>query len=280
MPPFAGSQRVHVPDGAGGVEIAVRRAGAGPPLLLVHGIPTSSRLWDGVGAELAADCDVVAFDMLGYGESDKPAERDVSMAAQARLVPPLLEALGLERVVLVGHDLGGAVAQRVAVEAPDRVTGLVLIDSVSFDSWPIARMRMLRAVTPPFTRLWPRVWFGYFDRTLRPYVPKGEPREALSASLAAWSQDREAAEAWIRNARAMDPRITEEIAPRLGEIRVPAHVVWGRGDPFQKLRWAARLRDAIPNATLTVLDGRHFLPWERPAEVAAEIRALAGRAGA
>src|SRR4051812_26114243 len=108
MSPFAESQRVAVD----GVEIAVRRAGAGQPLLLVHGIPTSSRLWDGAGADLARDFDVVAPDMLGYGESAKPADRDVSMAAQASLVPPLLDSLGLDRVVVVGHDLGGAVAQR------------------------------------------------------------------------------------------------------------------------------------------------------------------------
>ncbi|HKP92233.1 MAG TPA: alpha/beta hydrolase [Thermoleophilaceae bacterium] len=260
------------------MEIAVRRAGAGPGLLLVHGIPTSSRLWDGVGADLAADFDVVAPDMLGYGESAKPADRDVSMAAQARLVPPLLDALGLDRVVLVGHDLGGAVAQRVVVEAPDRVRGLVLVDSVSFDSWPIARMRVLRALSPPFTRWWPRRWFAWFERSMRSYVPEGEPREALAASIGAWSRDRGAAEAWIRNTRAMDPRITEEVAPRLADVAVPAHVVWGERDPFQKVRWASRLRDAIPGATLTELDGGHFLPWDRPAEVAAEIRALAARA--
>jgi pimeloyl-ACP methyl ester carboxylesterase len=273
MPPFAPPEPVVVE----GVEIAVRRAGSGPALLLVHGIPTSSRLWDAVGADLSADFDVVAPDMLGYGESAKPADRDVSMAAQARLVPPLLDALGLDRVVVVGHDLGGAVAQRVVLEAPGRVSGLVLIDSVSFDSWPIGRMRAMRALSPPFTRRWPRAWFGWFGRSMRRYVPKGEPREALAASLGAWSRDRETAEAWIRNTRAMDPRITSEIAPRLGEIAVPAHVVWGRRDPFQKVRWAARVRDAIPGATLTVLDGGHFLPWDRPLEVAAEIRALAAR---
>jgi 2-hydroxymuconate-semialdehyde hydrolase len=274
MPAFASAERVTV-DGA---ELAVRRAGAGATVLLLHGIPTSSRIWDGVGAALAADFDVVAPDMLGYGESAKPLDRDVSMAAQARLVPPLLDALGLDRVVLVGHDLGGAVAQRVVLDAPERVGALVLIDSVSFDSWPIGRMRMLRALTPPLARRWPRLWFGWFERTLRPYVPKGEPREALAASIGAWSRDRDAAEAWIRNTRAMDPQITAEIAPRLGEIAVPAHVVWGRRDPFQRLRWAPKLRDAIPGATLTVLDGGHFLPWDAPREVAAEIAALAERA--
>jgi len=273
MPPFAPAERAAV----AGLDIAFRRAGSGPPLLLLHGIPTSSRLWDAVGADLAGDLDVVAPDLLGYGESAKPPDRDVSMAAQAELMPKLLDALGVERSIVVGHDLGGAVAQRIAVDAPERVAGLVLIDSVSFDSWPILRMRMLRTLAPPFARRWPRRWFAWFALTMRPYVRGGDAREAFSAGLAAWSADTAGAEAFVRNARAMDPRITEEVAPRLAEIGVPAHVVWGRKDPFQKVRWAARLRDAIPGATLTVLDGGHFLPWDAPAEVAREIRALAAR---
>jgi pimeloyl-ACP methyl ester carboxylesterase len=275
MPPFAPVERTTVD----GIEIAFRRAGSGPPLLLLHGIPTSSRIWDAVGAELVGGFDAIAPDMLGYGESAKPVDRDVSMAAQARLMPGLLDALGVERAIVVGHDLGGAVAQWLAVDAPDRVAGLMLVDTVSFDSWPIARMRVLRRIAPPFARRWPRRWFAAFERSLRRYVPEGEPREALRASLAAWSADRAGAEAFMRNARAMDPRITLEVAPRLAGLALPAHVVWGRDDPFQKVRWAERVQAAIPGATLTVLDGGHFLPWDRPLEVAAEIRALADRVG-
>jgi pimeloyl-ACP methyl ester carboxylesterase len=274
MPPFAPTEHATVD----GVEIAFRRAGGGTPLVLLHGIPTSSRLWDAVGADLASDFDVIAPDLLGFGESAQPADRDVSMAAQALLAPRLLDALGLRSVVLVGHDIGGAVAQRMAVEAPERVAGLGLIDSVSFDSWPILRMRVLRAMAPPIARRWPRRWFRLFEGSMRRYVPKGDPREALAASLAAWSADAASAEAFMRNARALDARITQEVAPRLAELRVPAHVVWGERDPFQKLHWAARLRDAIPDATLTTLPAGHFVPWELPREVAHEIRALAARA--
>ena len=81
----------------------------------------------------------------------------------------------------------------------------------------------------------------------------------------------------MRDARALDPRITQAVAPRLGEVRLPVHVVWGERDPFQKVRWAPKLRDAIPGATLATLPGGHFLPWDLPAEVAREIRALAAR---
>ena len=260
-----------------GLEIAYRRAGAGPPALLLHGIATSSRLWDAVGAELAPGHEVVAPDLVGFGASAKPDDRDVSMSAQARLVPMLLDALGLDRVLLVGHDIGGAAAQWVAVDAPDRVAGLVLIDSVSFDSWPILRMRALRALAPPVARRWPRLWFRWFEGSMRRYVPAGPGREGLSASLGAWATGPEAADAFLRNARAMDPQITQDVARRLREIAAPTHIVWGRRDPFQKVRWAPRLRDAIPGSTLTVLDGGHFLPWELPREVAHEIRELGER---
>jgi len=274
VPPFAPTQRTSVD----GLEIAYRRAGAGEPVLLLHGIPTSSRLWDAVGADLAADFDVIAPDLIGFGESAKPADREVSMAEQARLMPQLLDALGIRQVVLVGHDIGGAAAQVMAVDAPDRVRALALIDSVCFDSWPIFRMRVLRATMPPLARRFPRQWFGWFERSLRRYVPDGEPREALAASIAAWSADAAGAEAFMRDARALDPKITQAVAPRLGEVRGPAHVVWGERDPFQKVRWAPKLRDAIPDATLSTLPGGHFLPWDLPAQVAREIRGLAARA--
>jgi pimeloyl-ACP methyl ester carboxylesterase len=245
-------------------------------VLLLHSGGLTSRQWRKLEERLSPRHRVIAPDLLGYGESVAPAGHDVSMAAQAVLVPKLLDSLGVDRAVVVGHVLGGAVAQRMVVEAPERVAGLVLIDSVSFDSWPILRMRALRTFAPPFARRWPRAWFRYFELTMRPYVPRAA-REPFRAGLAAWSRDRSGAEAFVRNTRAMDPRITQEIAPRLAEIRVPAHVVWGRRDPFQRVRWAARLRDAIPGATLAELDGGHFLPWEKPAKVAAEIRSLVAR---
>ena len=275
MPPFAESQRAIID----GVELAYRRAGDGRPVLLLHGIPTSSRLWDEVGDRLAGRFDVIAPDLLGYGESGKPADRDVSMAAQPALMRGLLEQFAAGPAIVVGHDLGGAVAQLMAVDMPELVDGLVLIDSVSFDSWPILRMRMLRAGAPPFARRWPERWFRFFARLMRPNVRTEEGRAALDDSIAVWGRDRASAEAFIRNARAMDPAITQGVAPRLREIRVPTHVVWGRSDPFQRVKWASKLRDAIPDATLTVLDGGHFLPWDAPGEVTEEIHALAARAG-
>src|SRR3954452_24889151 len=112
-----------------GLEIAYRRACGRAAVVLLHGIPTSSRLWDFTGAELARDFDVIAPDLVGFGESAKPLDRDVSVSAQADLLPGLLDAVGVERATVVGHDIGGAVAQILAVRREPRLARLGLVNS-------------------------------------------------------------------------------------------------------------------------------------------------------
>jgi 2-hydroxymuconate-semialdehyde hydrolase len=269
---FASTSRTTV-DGAG---LAYRRAGEGAPVLLVHGIPTSSRLWDFVGGELAREFDVIAPDLLGYGESDKLLDRDVSVSAQADLMGALLNELGMERPMVVGHDIGGAVAQILAVRHPERVGALCLVDSVSFDSWPIAPMIALRRSAPLVSKLPP----GWITATLAAALERELPdraHEPLESSLGAWDHDAESLAAFFRNVEALDSRHTQAIADDLRRLDLPARIVWGASDQFQKPEWAPRLRDAIPGATLRLLDCGHFVPWQRPEELAEEIRTLAKR---
>jgi pimeloyl-ACP methyl ester carboxylesterase len=271
--PFAGVRRATVE----GLEIAYRRAGSGRPVVLLHGIPTSSRLWDGVGADLAADHDVIAPDMVGFGESAKPLDRDVSITAQAGYLAALLEVLGLDRVTLVGHDIGGGAAQVFAVEHGERLDALGLVDAVCFDSWPVPEMKALRASAPLTSHLPPGWVTKALEAGLRREVRNEAAHESIAASLRAWDAGADSLAAFFRNADALDARHTEAVAPRLGEIAVPVHIVWGRHDRFQSPGYAERLRDAIPGATVELLDAGHFVPWERPAEVARQIRALVSR---
>jgi 2-hydroxymuconate-semialdehyde hydrolase len=260
-----------------GVRLAYRRAGAGPPLLLIHGIPTSSRLWDAVAADLAGDFDVVCPDMLGYGESDKPLDRDVSVSAQAELAAGLLDALAIPRVTVVGHDIGGAVAQILAVRFADRVERMALIDSVSFDSWPIPAMRGIDAAGPVLSAL-PAAWvMAALDAAIKRELRAPEAREALSASLDAWARDADGLRAFLRNVAALDSSHTRALATPLGELSIAVAIVWGAADRFQRPEWATRLRDAIPGATLRLVDAGHFVPWDRPADVAAAVRELVAR---
>lgn len=147
----------------GGIPMRWEESGAGTPVVLVHGIPTSPRLWRHVVPRLKR-VRALAWEMVGYGDSIPAGRgRDLSVAMQAEYLVRWLDALGLERVVLVGHDLGGGVAQIAAVRHPARCAGLVLTNAVAYDSWPIPSLKLLRAAGGLVRRLpGPAVKTGVF----------------------------------------------------------------------------------------------------------------------
>ncbi|HEY2166594.1 MAG TPA: alpha/beta fold hydrolase, partial [Jatrophihabitantaceae bacterium] len=105
-----------------------RMAGEGPALLLIHGIGDSARTWEEVIPTLARKHLVIAPDLLGHGDSDKP-RADYSVAAYANGMRDLLSTLDIDHVTLVGHSLGGGVAMQFAYQFPERTDRLVLISS-------------------------------------------------------------------------------------------------------------------------------------------------------
>ena len=128
-----------------GHRIAYTRQGRGSAIALVHGIPTSRHLWRNVIPLLAASGhEVLAIDLLGYGDSDKPSDADLGIQAQSEIIFQALSALGWKRATIVGHDIGGGIAQLVAINHPEILDRLVLIDSILYDSFPepgIARLK-------------------------------------------------------------------------------------------------------------------------------------------
>src|SRR3954449_11798122 len=104
------------------------RAGSGPPLLLLHGIGNNCQTWNGVVDRLAASHTVIAPDLLGHGNSDKP-RGDYSIAAYANGMRDLLSVLDIEQASVVGHSLGGGIALQFAYQFPERCERLALVGS-------------------------------------------------------------------------------------------------------------------------------------------------------
>lgn len=113
-----------------GIAIAAEISGAGPPVLLLHGYPETRAMWRSIATSLAADHTVVAADLRGYGDSAKPAGEVYSKREMAVDQLRLMQLLGFERFAVVGHDRGGRVAHRLALDAPDAVAALAVLDIV------------------------------------------------------------------------------------------------------------------------------------------------------
>jgi pimeloyl-ACP methyl ester carboxylesterase len=123
----------------------------GTPVLLVHGFGTSSFVWRNVAPALAiANCTAFAVDLFGYGESDRPFDADFGIASQAEYLDRALTALRLPSATVVGLDVGGAVALRLAAARVERVDRLVLVNPVALDELPGEDIRALNRNTARF----------------------------------------------------------------------------------------------------------------------------------
>lgn len=253
-------------------DIAYLRRGQGPPLFLIHGIPTSSYLWHEVIDQLALNFDVVAPDLVGYGDSDKRLDADLSIAAQARYMVAVMESLGIHQAAVAGHDIGGGVAQLMAVDEPDRVARLILIDSVVDNNWPI----------PDIARLKEPAWDQILvDRDLRPGFRKGLEdgttragvvTDELVNEIARPFSDQGLRRAYLRAARALNNRDLVSRSRHLQDVTAPSLILWGANDKFLEPRWADTLKHKLQDATVEIIDpGGHFLPLDRPDAVAGAI---------
>jgi 2-hydroxymuconate-semialdehyde hydrolase len=253
-------------------DVAYLRQGQGPPLVLLHGIPSSSYLWRDVIGPLSATFDVLAPDLLGYGDSDKRLDADLSIAAQARYVVAFMESLGVHQAAVVGHDIGGGVAQLMAVDEPQRVARLILVDSAVDNNWPVADIARLKEP------VWDQIMVNIdLRKGLRKGLEAGMVTEGrVTAELVdEWTrpfQDLGGRRAYLRAARALSNRDLLSRSKHIEEIETPTLILWGANDAFLEPRWAETLQHKLRDTTVEIIDpGGHFLPLDRPDAVVEAI---------
>ena len=266
--------------------IAYLESGAptAPPVLLVHGIPTSSYLWRHVMRFLGDDVHAYAPDLLGLGDSEPaPSCARLDMETQAEMLLAFMTAMGHETFALVCHDQGGAAAQQIVARCPDRVTAFVLTDCVCYDNWPVPTVALLqRLVRPPvlaeiLTRSGVMEWIetrtplssfrrGVHDRSRLTDAAIGEYLRPLRATQEGWERFR-------RFLLAGSPRYTLSAVAGLKRFERPTLVVWAADDHYLSPSWGRKLFEDIPGALrfeLVPFCG-HFWQEERPAEFASII---------
>jgi haloacetate dehalogenase len=278
---FEGFQLDRVP--VGDIELRVRHGGSGPAVVLLHGHPRTHTTWHRLAPLLSPSFTVVCPDLRGYGEStttpDEPDHRQASKAVMASDVAELLRVLGHDSFAVVGHDRGGYVALRTALDYPDRVTHLVALDVV-----PIGEA-LARATSTFAERWWHWFFFGQPDK----------PERAILADPDAWYQsdpdamgpenfedfrraihDPAVVHAMLEDYRAglgVDRAADDEDMRRGRTVSCPTLVLWASRDDMELLygnplgvwrRWAADLHGRS-------IDSSHHVAEEAPEVLAREI---------
>lgn len=239
--------------------------GEGPPVLLLHGFPTSADLWRRDAWLLAQRMRVIAPDLIGYGQSAKPPDADLTEPAQAGYIRELLAILGIDELAVVGHDIGGAIAQMLALDGGLDVRALVLLDAACFDAWPVAGIQMIQAATTG------QETAQFVEDVLRAAFSLGiahqgrrEP-DAVDSYLRPWSED---PAAFFRAVRSLSGKGLSGRDAELAGLDLPVLIVWGEDDPFLPVELAERLGDALPGSTVALLPGcSHFVTEDAPQTV-------------
>lgn len=236
--------------------------------MLLHAFPVDARLWDGVREPLSARTRLITPDQRGLGRSPLPeTDREPSLEDAARDVLALLDRLELDRVVLGGCSMGAYLTMAVLRAAPERVGGVVLIDtksSADADEARANRLAMAQRVETEGTGFLPEatlpVVLGATTLQQRPEVVD-RVRELIAAQPAAGV-------AWAQRAMAARPDSLET----LRALDVPALVIVGEEDQLTRIEEAHLMVEAIPRATLEVIPAvGHLAPIEDPAAVAEAI---------
>jgi len=270
--------RVQTPSGPASY---VDTGGPGRPVLLVHGVGSSSYLWRNVIAELDGERRCVSFDLPLHGHTPAAPDQDFTLNGLARFIADGCDALGLADIDVVANDTGGAVTQVFAASHAGRLHTLTLTNCEAHDNVPpkvllpavlLARLGLFAPLAVRMTRDLPRgkkriYGLGYQDISKL-------PDDIARVWLEAQGGSQETARQSQRLLLSLHARDLLAAEPALKRLEVPTLIVWGTGDRAFRTKWAYWLRDTIPGASevIEIDGGRLFFPDERAAELTAALR--------
>ena len=258
------------------VKLYYQEEGNGPPLLLIHGFGASTFTWRHVAPELAKTHRVIAVDLKGFGQSDKPFDGRYSVFDQAELLAQLIEDKDLRNLTLVGHSFGGGIALLLALEANRRLEGrisrLVLLDTIAYPQHIPVFFRLLDVplvsqlgvrMVPPSVQTRVALRIAYLDDS------KIDPEEV--AIYAAPLKTAAGKHAIIHSARQIMPDGIAELSERYKTIELPTLILWCDHDRIVPLEVGLRLRRTLPNSTLRLVEDCGHMPQEEQPELTLQL---------
>jgi pimeloyl-ACP methyl ester carboxylesterase len=270
-------QEIELPAG----RIGYREAGAGRPIVFVHGYLVDGRLWDGVVDRLSDRFRCIAPDWpLGAQQIAMKPEADLSPPGVAATIAGFLEALGLEDVTIVANDSGGAMSQVLVSRHPGRIGRLVLTNCDTHENFPPGIFKAL----PPLAKLPGGMVLlaapfriGAVARlAFRPFAKTHIPDDLVSSWMAPAIGDPAVRRDLKKVTIGLDRRYTLEAARELGGSQLPILLAWAPGDRYFPISYAERLAAEVANARIVQIpDSKTFVPLDQPQRLAEEIARFA-----
>ena len=261
---------LRVPVGPGAMHVE-RYGHGGMAVILIHGFGTSSFLWRNVAPAITeAGHTAYALDLFGHGESDRPMDADFGIAAQAEYLDAAMTALRVARGIIVGVDIGGDVALRLAATRAERVEKLVLINTPVFDELPAKDITQMQRSTAKFAFRTTRGILGaapLVEGVLKGSVadPEHMPVKLIARYLAPFV-GKDGVNHLLTLASSITSEDMEDVD--LKSIHVPALVVWGEQDIWLDNRLADRLVNELPDGRLVRMPGvGRLVPEENPEQL-------------
>lgn len=255
-----------------GNNLAYFSSGAGAPVLLVHGITTYSFIWRNIVPLLNDKYRVISLDLLGCGSSDKPLDAPYSLRHHATLIKKFMEQLGYDKYHLVGHDVGGGIGQILAVNHPESLIDLTLINSVGHDFWPVQPIIAMR--TPIIRQLaMATLDLGAFRLVVRRGMyHKDMLTDELIKMFWEPMKTRIGRKAFLHFADCLNNRHLIEIEEKLQQLKLPVLIVRGDADVYLSGAISEKLHRDIPGSLLSrIATGGHFLQEDEPEFIANEL---------
>jgi 2-hydroxymuconate-semialdehyde hydrolase len=251
-----------------GNTIAYLHSGSGEPVLLVHGITTYSFIWRRIIPSLAADYEVLAIDLLGCGDSDKPLTVPCGIKDQAEWLREFAASLGIRKFHFVGHDLGGGMGQILAVRFPSLLYDLTMINTVGYDYWPVQPIIAMR--TPVFRQfLIAAMDIGAFGLIVKRglYHKERFTPELMDLFMKPMLKPG-GRRAFLHFAKCLNNQDLMDIEKELRELAVPVLIIRGDADPYLRAEISEKLHREIPGSVLIrIPTGGHFIQEDEPEQL-------------
>ena len=237
-----------------------------PPLLLLHGYPSSHFLWRGCLPELTRHFCVYAPDLIGHGRSDKPLDVAYDLDLLVGFIRDLQQALGLEKIFLAAHDLGGMGALGFAARYPEAIDKFIIMNTAPYADWPkLLRVMMQRIRNPILAHLclFPLV-FRWILQTYLVHDSRTITTTTAEMYRRPWVENLAARKAFRKVVLCPPAAMTVPVEQR-EQIAMPTLILWGGADRILPPRFAQRLHQDLPDSRLEIIpECGHFLQEERP----------------